>query len=151
MSVRRRAEWGGRERVESTKDRAGVGASAAQSGPGRDPLHELDREPRRPSRRLRVRHRGAVREVLLSGTESGRGQGRPAHVEPAAGRLANRDVVGEVDAEKRGLERVVAARVPLEHVEEKVDLGLRRDVRGSGQASGGGARMSPIEKPSCTA
>ena len=40
---------------------------------------DLDRETRRPSRRVRVGHRGAVREVLLGGPESGGGQRGPAH------------------------------------------------------------------------
>ncbi len=73
MFVRRPREWGGRDRVESAKDRAGVRATAAESGPGGNPFHQFDRETRRPSGRVRVRHCGAVREVLLGGTESGGG------------------------------------------------------------------------------
>ncbi len=84
--------------------------------------------------------------------QAGGGERGAAHVERSARRFTHRDVVGEIDAQKRGLERVIAGRVPRADVEKEIDLGLRGDARGGGQVeSDGGARMSPSENPSCSA
>ena len=80
-----------------------------------------------PSRR-RTRARRDRRGFVLDGPEAVRRHRRTRTIERAAGRHAYDDLVGEVEAEEHGLDRVVAARFAGEHAEQQVELRLRRNA-----------------------
>src|SRR5450432_1619162 len=121
----RLADRARRERVERAQYRAGIRAPAAESSANRNALLDLDLEAARPTRRIAVRDRSAIGEILLLRSDLDSVDDHQALLVARA----NRDRVGERDAREECLDRVVAAALASEDAKPEVELRLRRHAR----------------------
>jgi hypothetical protein len=92
-----------------------------------DPLLDYDFETMRPTRLFGVKRGGAESEVLflwlVSHHSAAQGAGAFANV--------HSNVIAQCEAQKNGLDGVIAVGLLLEHAESEVDFGLRESSTGA--------------------
>src|SRR5262249_3885784 len=138
-----------RQRVEPAKHGARIRASAAEASANGNALDDLDRESSGPTGRVLINDCRSKGEISLDRSESTRRHRRSRHVQRATWRLADANIVAELEAKHDRLERVIAARLSRENAQEKIPLRVRgHTCRATHAASALACVTSPILNPS---